>query len=220
MKEYGQDFWEACWQRGAGTDYATHLIKYYRRQNPIVDLLKQHHAHQICDAGCGYGAWSLVLASNGFDVEGFDISQASVELTKKLLAKYGIDALKYRVSSVLDTGYSTIFDAVVACSVLDHLYVKDAKSALNELLRIVRPGGIVVVSFDELDEDDLNHPHTVTADGSILYTDAAWGGMVFHHYSDEALKAWLNPYHILLNYQNNRGERFFAIQNQHHFANC
>lgn len=212
MKQYGQDFWEDCWQRGAHTNYDEHLRGFYQKQDPIVALLKQHNVQRVCDAACGYGAYSLMLASHGFRVEGFDISQTSVDITKELLKKYGIETSKYRVASVLGTNYEPVFDAVVAGSVLDHLYVEDAKAALNELLRIVKPGGIVVVSFDELDEDDLERPHQVTTDGSILYTDQKWGGMVFHPYSDEALKLWLGSYQIIFTHRNQRGERFYAIQ--------
>lgn len=212
MKEYGQDFWEACWQRGADTDYTTHLKGYYRKQDPIVDLLKKFDVHHVCDAGCGYGACSLMLASNGFQVEGFDISPTSVDVTKKLLEQYRIDTSRYKTASVLNTGYDPSFDAVISCSVLDHMYVVDAQTALNELLRIVKPGGIVVVSFDELDEDDLERPHRVTADGSVLYTDEKWSGMVFHPYTDQALENWFHAYPVVFHYKNQRGERFIAIQ--------
>lgn len=141
MKQYGQEFWEDCWKRSEGADYSAYLQSYYKKQDPIIDLLKQNHVHYVCDAACGFGAYTLMLASNGFRVEGFDISATSVEVTRSLLQKYGIDTSKFKVASVLDTGYDEMFDAVTACSVLDHLYVCDAEKAMHELLRIVKPGG-------------------------------------------------------------------------------
>lgn len=212
MKDYGQDFWENCWKQNTLEEYSGYLSKYHRRQNPVIDLLKRHNVHYVCDAACGYGAYSLMLASNGFQVEGFDISPTSVEVTKELLKRYGIDSSNYKVASVLNTGYEEIFNAVVACSVLDHLYEEDAKKALDELLRIVKKDGIVVVSFDGIDEDYVETAHEVTADGSFLYSEGKRSGMVFHYYSDEKLKRWLNLYPVIDSFANDDGERFFAIQ--------
>lgn len=212
MNDYGQDFWETCWKQNTLEEYSKYLSKYYRRQNPVIDLLKRYNVHYVCDAACGYGAYSLMLASNGFQVEGFDISPTSVEVTKELLKQYNIDSCNYKVASVLNTGYEEIFEAVVACSVLDHLYTEDAREALDELLRIVKKDGIVVVSFDGMDEDYVETPHEVTADGSFLYSEGKRNGMVFHYYSDEELKKWLNSYHVIDSFTNDEGERFYAIQ--------
>lgn len=210
---HNQSFWETCWQRGSAEEYSTYLAAYYQKQDPVVDLLKEHNTLHVCDAACGFGAYSLMLASNGFQVEGFDIAPTSVEITKQLLSKYGIDTEPYKVASVLDTGYdSGCFDAVTARSVLDHLTVADAKQALEELLRIVKNRGIVVVSFDTPDEEDFELPHDITEDGSLLYLEGKRRGMVFHHYSDDALDGWLRRYHVIFSYKNSREERFFAIQ--------
>lgn len=211
MKDH-HDFWEERWRRGAGTDYDLYLKSYYQRQDPIIDLFKQRNIHYVCDAACGYGAYSLMLASNGFQVEGFDIAPTSVEVTKTLLKRYHIDTSGYKVASVLDTGYTQCFDAVTAISVLDHMNVCDAKNALKELLRIVKPGGIVVISFDSLDEEDLEIPHDIAEDGSIIYTADPRKGMVFRHYTDQELKTWMADYSVVGTYTNSRGERFVAVE--------
>lgn len=199
-------------EAGAAAEYGAYLAKYDKKQDPVVDLLKQYHVRRVCDAACGFGAYSLLLLSNGFQVEGFDISQTSVEIARSLLAAYGFDTSWYRVASVLNTGYDKTFDAVTACSVLDHLYRADAEKALKELLRIVKDGGILVVSFDGMDEEDLKLPHVVTEDGSILYQKGRRSGMVYHFYSDGELTEWLGAYSVVLTYTNDRGERFYAIQ--------
>lgn len=214
MIENSQEFWEDCWKQRTADEYAVYLSEYNNKQDPIVDLLKQHGVQTVCDAACGFGAYSLMLASNGFQVEGFDISPTSVEVTKTLLRKYDIDSSNYKAASVLDTGYKKQFDAVTARSVLDHLYVEEARKGLDELLRIVKPGGIVIVSFDGMDEDDLKIQHEITEDGSILYRDEKRNGMVYHFYADEELSTWLKSYSVVDSYTNGRGERFFAIQKQ------
>lgn len=212
MERDMHNFWETRWQGSTPDDYRAYLAPYYQRQDPIIDLFRQHNIRHVCDAACGFGAYSLMLASAGFTVEGFDIAPTSVGITRTLLASYGVDVSGFKTASVLDTGYDPLFDAVTARSVLDHMTAQDAQSGLTELLRIVKPGGIVVISFDSMDDEDWELPHTMTADGSILYTEGKRKGMVFHLYSDADLHAWLNAYPILLSDTNNRGERFFAIQ--------
>lgn len=207
-----QEFWEECWQQGTVAEYETYLSGYYRLKSPVADLFQSHNVKTVCDAACGFGAYSLMLASYGFLVEGFDISPTSVEVTKELLQKYDIDTSKYKVASIVDTGYEKEFDAVTAHSVLDHLSVADAKRALDELLRIAKPGGLVMISFDGIEEDDLELPHEVTADGSFLYKDGNRNGMLFHYYEEEELETWLAPYSIIWKQTNSRGERFFVIQ--------
>lgn len=207
-----QDFWEKCWQSSTDTNYSAYLKSYYKKQDPIIELFRNCNISHVCDAACGFGAYSLMLASNGFLVEGFDIAPTSVAVTKKLLQPYGIDTSGFRIASVLETGYDRSFDAVTAISVLDHMSVSDARKALNELLRIVKPGGLLVVSFDSLDGDDLEIPHKKVEDGSILYTDGTKNGMIFHFYSDTELKTWFGVYNIIQSYTNSRGERFYVIQ--------
>lgn len=207
-----QELWESRWKSSIGTNYTAYLECFNKKQDPIIELFKRYNVHHVCDAACGFGAYSLMLASNGFGVEGFDISPTSVEITKSLLQKYGIDTSKYKVASVLEPGYNEQFDAVTAISVLDHMCISEARKALEALLRIVKPSGIVVVSFDSLDNEDLELPHDIMEDGSLRYANGPRNGMVFHFYSTSELESWLSAYAIILSYTNDRGERFFALQ--------
>lgn len=212
MSENQATFWENCWKMDKAEDYAGYLKQYYQKQDPIIDFLKQHKVHSVCDAACGFGSYSLMLFSNGFEVQGFDIAPTSVAITQKLLQEYGVSSAKYKVADVLDTGYHETFDAVTARSVLDHMYVEQAKKGLAELFRIVKDGGFLVVSFDRMEEEDKGFPHEVTQDGSFLYTKGKRNGMVMHYYSQAELKNLLYSYHIVFSFENDDGERFFVIQ--------
>ena len=86
------------------------------------------------------------------------------------------------------TGYpSNGFDAVVSRDVLDHMTKDDARLALLELYRIVRPGGIVIYTLDFSDEEYDREPHDKNGDGDLVYTNGKWDGMVFHPYSFEEI---------------------------------
>lgn len=105
MKDASHTYWESRWSQTSAESLKEVLQPYHQGKDEILDVLKAHRVRRICDAGCGFGAYSLLLASNGFAVEGFDLSESAVAVTKELLGNYKIDASSYRAASVLQTGY-------------------------------------------------------------------------------------------------------------------
>ena len=177
-------FWESSWQ---GID-ENRLLEYVERKeqaDPILKMLKSRKVRTICDAGCGCGAYTRKLAQQGFTVKGFDVSSRAVEIAEDLLEKSGLTA-ELRAVSVQETGYpDNMFDAVVCRDVLDHITKEDAKQAVRELCRITKPGGIILLTLDGLDEEYQKEPHTMTEEGDYRFTEGKWKGMVFHPYSAE-----------------------------------
>lgn len=214
MKDASHTYWESRWSQTSAESLKEVLQPYHQGKDEILDVLKAHRVRRICDAGCRFGAYSLLLASNGFDVEGFDLSESAVAVTKELLGNYKIDASSYRAASVLQTGYEDEqFDAAVAYSVLDHMTVDDAKKGLTELSRIVRKDGLLVLAFDSLEEDDLELAHTVMPDGSLLYTQGKRTGMIFHPFTEQELSELLGNKKILYRRTNTKGERVLVVRN-------
>ena len=214
MKDASHTYWESRWSQTSAESLKEVLQPYHQGKDEILDVLKAHRVRRICDAGCGFGAYSLLLASNGFDVEGFDLSESAVAVTKELLGNYKIDASSYRAASVLQTGYEDEqFDAAIAYSVLDHMTVNDAAKGLRELSRIVRKDGLLVLAFDSLEEDDLELAHTVMPDGSLLYTQGKRTGMIFHPFTEQELSELLGNKKILYRRTNTKGERVLVVRN-------
>ncbi len=204
-----EDFWERSWKRDRDRDFLSYAKPYYRLTSPEIEFFREHHVRSVCDAGCGYGAYALALASNGFDVTALDVSQTAVEITGRVLARYGLKLAGHKTASVLDTGFPDgSFDAVVCFSVLDHMAVPDAETALQELTRITRPGGLLLLAFDTPDEGDLSREHTVLPDGSIQYAS----GMVFHPYDAPAAERLLSDLPILRRNTGPRGENIFIVE--------
>ena len=174
------DFWESSWQR---ID-EKRLMEYAERKeqaDPILETLKSRKAQTVCDAGCGCGAYVRRLAQQGFTVKGFDVSGRAVEIAEDLLEKSGLTA-ELRAASVLKTGYpDNEFDAVVCRDVLDHIPKEEAKQAVRELCRITKPGGIILLTLDGLDEEYQKEPHTVTEEGDYQFTEGNGRGWCSIH---------------------------------------
>lgn len=98
---------------------------------------------EVLDAGMGPGRLCHELDRRGWMVAGVDASGAMVSLARRRLpharerlVEGTIDAIPFPDES---------FDAVAATGVLE--YVPDVRGALQELCRVLRPGGRLVVSM-------------------------------------------------------------------------
>lgn len=185
----------------------------YQSKDSIIDIFREHRVNTICDAACGYGAYSLAFASNGFQVESFDISPSAVRLTQRCMEKYGI-TIDVKAANILSSGYAdAAFDGVIASSVLDHMTIADAQRALSELCRITRPGGLILVSFDTPEASDLKMDHEVLEDGSLRYVDGtSRAGMIFHPYGKEEIDLLLAGKRVIYEHTNQKGEQIRILE--------
>ena len=84
---------------------------------------------------------------------------------------------------------------------------------MKQLCRIVRPGGLVLLSFDTAEEADYAAPHETRSDGSLLYTgEGKRGGMIFHPYDSEAIRSLVAGYEIVMERVNRKGEQIVVIK--------
>lgn len=213
MPEHSSEFWSSRWKHTSLEDLRRYLSNYNKQHDPAINFLKAHGVQTVCDAACGYGAYSLMLLSNGFHVDGFDIAPQSVAFTKLLLGEYGYDTSAYQVADVLSPPTTKQYDAVTAISVLEHMETADARRGIYALFQLLLPGGYLVLSFDCLDSEDRQIPHDITDDGSYLYTSGPRTGMILHDYSDEELAALLCAFSVVLSFTQKDG-RYFILQKQ------
>lgn len=178
-----ESFWESSWSQVDLDRVQEYVRKSSIQEDPLLKLLHRHQVRTVCDAGCGCGIGTARLAAEGFQVSAFDVSAHAVALAQALLRKTQQSA-ELRTASILKTGYQDAqFDCVVSKDVLDHMHRAEAAQAVQELLRITRPGGLVLFTLDDLDEEYCSEPHLVNSDGDYMYTGGKWEGMVFHPYS-------------------------------------
>jgi len=102
---------------------------------------------RLLDFGCGPGTITVDLAEHLLPdglVVGIDSSEAVIDQARSHADDKGVMNAEFAVNSVYDTGYSDdSFDAAYAHQVLQHL--SEPVRALNEVRRILRPGGICAV---------------------------------------------------------------------------
>ena len=94
---------------------------------------------RVLDLGCGRGVILGPLADRGFEVHGVEISSEA--------ARGADPRAEIRVApSLCEAGYeAAFFDEVVIWHVLEH--VDDPRGTLEEVARILRPGGRLIVAL-------------------------------------------------------------------------
>lgn len=94
---------------------------------------------KVLDAGCGTGWFSKIAVDRGGVV-------TSMDLGEKLLSKVAMKCNSERiVGSILEIPFSdNFFDFVVSSEVIEH--VPDPYKAMQELFRVLKPGGIMVLT--------------------------------------------------------------------------
>ena len=110
------------------------------RERLLLDLfLSATPGPQVLNAGAGQGTFSVRLARRGFDVTSVDESEAAVEVLREHVRgpvlRADVTALPFERES---------FDAAVLGEVLEH--VPGDEAALQEVARVLRPGGVLAVS--------------------------------------------------------------------------
>src|SRR5215472_1379807 len=102
---------------------------------------------RVIDAGCGFGRNLVYLLREGAEVLGCDNNVEAVEHLRKLAASLGHPSPEenFRVATVERMPFADGIADVVICSAVLHFARGRAhfNSMLNELWRVLRPGGLL-----------------------------------------------------------------------------
>lgn len=108
------------------------------KDNLNIYLDKNPKKTKVLDFGCGSGILVDELAKQGYQTYGLDNHKDAI----KFGLLQGIKNIK-----VIDTYkinfQNNTFDVVFFLDVLEHIY--DEKQVLNEIIRVLKPGGIVII---------------------------------------------------------------------------
>lgn len=165
----------------------------------------------VLDVGCGIGGSSRILAKDyGFSVTGITISPEQVKRAKELTPDH-LDA-KFAVDDAMDLSFpEASFDVVWSIEAGPHMV--DKAMFARELLRVLKPGGILVVAdWNQRDtrENPLNfwekpvmkqlleqwsHPAFSSIEGFselLAETGLVAGEVVTADWTEPTLPSWLD----------------------------
>ena len=108
----------------------------------IQKLLDPRPGEKILDAGCGTGIFTLDFLTREAQVVGLDISRQMLKYAIKRASGYSF--FKVQGDMLYLPFKDNSFDKSVSITTLE--FIADARSAIDELFRVTRPGGCVVVA--------------------------------------------------------------------------
>ncbi len=105
----------------------------------------------VLDLGGPASHLTVLSALCGARVTSLDVNPKYVQQGLECVSILGLEqSLHPQVGDMRDLSAfpDESFDAVISCSVLEHLPAEDQKAALREVSRVLRPGGVVGITFD------------------------------------------------------------------------
>ncbi len=127
---------------GEPAEFGQEIIQ---RRHRLATALADFSGRNILDFGCGNGAQTVAFVEPGCRITAVDVSASRIAEFQSYLAANGITGV-----NALHYGGGTLpfsageFDLVMSYDVLEH--VPDEGAALAELLRVLRPGGELLIS--------------------------------------------------------------------------
>lgn len=117
------------------------LWLYNQAISDMLRIMKVEPGATILDAGCGPGVHSIRVAKAGYHVCAVDISEAMLRHASRRIQEAGVpDKVDFSQKDLTNIDFPNAnFDYVFSWGVVIH--IPDAEKALDEIARIIKPGG-------------------------------------------------------------------------------
>jgi O-antigen chain-terminating methyltransferase len=129
-------------------------------QRPYLDdVLSLSPPGPVLDLGSGRGEWLDLLVGAGVDAYGVDLNAVNVEESRRR----GLDVRHEDALGHLATLVTRSVSAISAFHLVEHLTFEDLMTLLDEAVRVLRPGGLLLV--------ETPNPDNVLVGSGSFYLD-------------------------------------------------
>ena len=156
---------------------------------------KEKNIKKIVEFGAGLGRDTLFFAKNSINVEALDYSPTAIKLINKKAKENklsnNISAKLFDVRKKLpfkDASVEACFSHMLYCMALSNF---DLNNLNNEILRVLKPGGINIYTVRHLEDGDYKNGIHV---GENLYEN---DGFIVHFFSKEKIEKTSKGFKIL-----------------------
>jgi ubiquinone/menaquinone biosynthesis C-methylase UbiE len=117
------------------------LIKYYESKL-VLRMLTPNPGEVILDAGCGTGIFTADILKAGARVVGLELS---FTMLRRALTKCGAQTFEPVIGDIRGLPFTNAsFHKAISITAIE--FIQDARMAVEELFRVTKPGGSIVVA--------------------------------------------------------------------------
>jgi ubiquinone/menaquinone biosynthesis C-methylase UbiE len=173
--------------------------------NAVKDFVEEIPKNSyVLDAGCGNGKNMIYMNNKNIKTVGIDFSIKLLDICKD-------KSLNVQDSDIRNLSYNdNTFDYVISIAVIHHLSNEnDRITALNEMLRVCKPGGKILVSVWALEQDSNSRFKFKLGDNFVKWEDNDTSRF-YHIYNETTIIKLLEGFNYD-NLFNENGNWFFIL---------
>ena len=142
----------------------------------------------VLDAGCGNGKNMLYMQTRDIKVIGIDFCDKLLNICKE-------KQLNVKYADVRNIPFeNNTFDYVISIAVIHHLSIEsNRRNAINEMLRVCKPNGKILVSVWALEQDKDSRFKFTLGDNIVKWEDTA---RYYHIYNKDSITNLLQNYNV------------------------
>jgi ubiquinone/menaquinone biosynthesis C-methylase UbiE len=159
----GIRFWK--FEPQADANYILALNELRKRLPPVGG-----RAPRILDIACGDGVMTYRMRGAGMEVVGLDLEQLALLIARAQITKRGAQGTQFVRGSCMALPFADgAFEGAVAMELIEHLDPALNGTFLSEIRRVLKPGGVVVITTPHKQTPELRSPyHTQEFSGDEL----------------------------------------------------
>lgn len=165
----------------------------------VVEMASRWHAsgcQRIYDLGCGAGRHMAYLQAQGFTVVGTDLAENGLAVCAARLLESGLPAPLARADMTRAPFTPSSFDAAISINVLNHNCRSALQQALDELHRVLVPGGECYLTVLTTSDWRYGSGEEVEPDSFVL-AEGPETGILHHFFSEQDLREWVKAFRII-----------------------
>jgi ubiquinone/menaquinone biosynthesis C-methylase UbiE len=137
------------WSARYADDMGFKNYNFIVRREHVLQLFDKRHGRYL-DAGCGTGDFLPALLERGGDVFAIDVAAEMISQAKARLRCFdGTDRIHLSVADVTNLDFpESYFDAIISVGLVE--YLSNDEAVLEELYRVLKPGGILIITVPNL----------------------------------------------------------------------
>lgn len=116
----------------------------------ILEWLPHTNGLQVLNAGCGSGEMNALMSQHNatWKIDAIDVDDDGIQRARLLKDQLSLQNVSIMKSSIEDFHPTDLYDVIISNDVLEH--IDDVEQAIQRLVKMLKPGGLLMISVPAL----------------------------------------------------------------------